>query len=303
MIKLYVIDGTEEGQSFDIDRDVVFVGRSSENEIQMRDKAVSRRHLKIQRRRQGLFITDLDSRNGTYVNGERIAPGIEHEVTEGQAITVGMSVLCIGKGCLEHVMPFMESIYPNRMSLQRPEDATRDRPLTAKRNMELLYKVSNVLTQSDSIHQTLKEILSYILDHLQRIDRGSLILVDSETGRYKEEVSILKGEDRTGSLKAYSRSVVERVMRDRKAIKVSDTYSAAENEISESMKIMRVRSVMCVPLISRAQIQGVIYIDSVERPHGFRDEDLALLTALSSPTAIAIENARFSPNPSKIQLN
>jgi pSer/pThr/pTyr-binding forkhead associated (FHA) protein len=302
VIKLYVIDGTEEGQSFDIGRDAVFVGRSSENEIQMRDKAVSRRHLKIQRRGQRFLITDLDSRNGTYVNGERIASGIEHDVAEGEAITVGMSVVCIGKGCLEHVMPFMESIYPRRMSLQGPEDASRDRPLTAKRNMELFYKVSNVLTQSDSIHQTLKEILSYILDHLQRIDRGSLILVDSETGRYKEEVSILKG-DRAGSLKAYSRTVVERVMRDRKAIKVSDTYSAAENEISESMKIMRVRSVMCVPLISRAQIQGVIYIDSVERPHGFRDEDLALLTALSSPTAIAIENARFSPDPSKIRLN
>ena len=302
MIKLYVIDGTEEGQSFDIDRDALFVGRSSENEIQMKDKAVSRRHLKIQRRGQSFFITDLNSRNGTYVNGERITSGVEHEIVEGDAITVGMSVVCIGKGCLEHVMPFMESIYPSRMSPQGTEDAWRDRPLTARRNMELFYKVSHVLTQSDSIHQTLKEILSYILDHLQRIDRGSLILVDNETGNYKEEVSILKG-DRVGSLKAYSRSVVERVMRDKKAIKVSDTYSAAEDEISESMKIMRVRSVMCVPLISRARIQGVIYIDSVERPHGFRHEDLALLTALSSPTAIAIENARFSPNPSKTRLN
>ena len=302
MIKLYVIDGTEEGQSFDIDRDALFVGRSSENEIQMKDKAVSRRHLKIQRRGQSFFITDLNSRNGTYVNGERITSGVEHEIVEGEAITVGMSVVCIGKGCLEHVMPFMESIYPSRMSPQGTEDAWRDRPLTARRNMELFYKVSHVLTQSDSIHQTLKEILSYILDHLQRIDRGSLILVDNETGNYKEEVSILKG-DRVGSLKAYSRSIVERVMRDKKAIKVSDTYSAAEDEISESMKIMRVRSVMCVPLISRARIQGVIYIDSVERPHGFRHEDLALLTALSSPTAIAIENARFSPNPSKTRLN
>ncbi len=302
MIKLYVIDGTEEGQSFDIDGDTVFIGRSSENEIQMRDKAVSRKHLKIQRRGQRLFITDLDSRNGTYVNGERIAPGIEYEIAEGEAITVGMSVLCMGKGCLEHVMPFMESIYPRRMSLPGAKEALGDRPLTAKRNMELFYKVSQVLTQSDSIHQTLKEILGYILDHLQRIDRGSLILVDSETGRYKEEVSILRGE-RVARLKTYSRSVVERVMRDRKAIKLSDTYRAAENEISESMKIMRVRSVMCVPLISRSRIQGVIYIDSVERPHGFRDEDLALLTALSSPTAIAIENARYFPSHSKIQFN
>ena len=302
MIKLYVIDGTAEGQSFDIGSDTVTVGRSPENDIQMRDMAVSRKHLKIQKKGAHLFITDLNSRNGTYVNGKRIATGIEVAIDEGEAITVGMSVVCIGKGCIEHVMPFMESVYATRMSPQSAELALRDRPLTAKRNMELFYKVSNVLTRSDSIHQTLKEILSHILDHLQRIDRGSLILVDSETGRYKEEVSIRK-RDRVDNLKAFSRSVVERVVRERKAIKMSDTYCAAEKEISESMKIMKVRSVMCVPLISRSQIEGVIYIDSVERPHGFRDEDLALLTALSSPTAIAIENARFSPNHSKIHLN
>ena len=302
MIKLYVMDGTEEGQSFDIDSDTVLVGRSSENEIQMRDKAVSRNHLKIRRRGERFFITDLDSRNGTYVDGERIVVGIEHEIVEGQAITVGLSVVCIGTGCLENVMPFMESIHPGRMSLLSAEGTLGDRPLTPRKNMELFYKVSKVLTQSDSIHQTLKEILGYILDHLQRIDRGSLILVDSETGRYKEEVSILKG-DRVGYLRAYSRSVVERVMRERKAIKMSDTFCAAANEISESMKIMRVRSVMCVPLISRSQIHGVIYIDSVKRPHGFRDEDLTLLTALSSPTAIAIENARFTPSQEKIQWN
>ncbi|MBW2284964.1 MAG: GAF domain-containing protein, partial [Deltaproteobacteria bacterium] len=52
-----------------------------------------------------------------------------------------------------------------------------------------------------------------------------------------------------------------------------------------------IRSVMCVPLISRAQIRGVIYVDSVNQPFGFRKEDLKLLTALSSPAAIAVENA------------
>jgi len=44
-------------------------------------------------------------------------------------------------------------------------------------------------------------------------------------------------------------------------------------------------------LISRSQIRGVIYVDSVSKPHGFRNDDLSLLTALSSSAAIAIENA------------
>ncbi len=61
-------------------------------------------------------------------------------------------------------------------------------------------------------------------------------------------------------------------------------------DISESMQLMKVRSVICVPLISRSRVRGVIYLDSIKEPFGFREEDLHLLTALSSPAAIAIEN-------------
>ena len=48
---------------------------------------------------------------------------------------------------------------------------------------------------------------------------------------------------------------------------------------------------MCVPLISKSQIQGVVYVHAVNAPQGFRKEDLFLLTGISSPAALAIENA------------
>jgi signal transduction histidine kinase len=57
------------------------------------------------------------------------------------------------------------------------------------------------------------------------------------------------------------------------------------------MEIMKIKSVMCVPLISKSKIRGAIYVDSVSKPYGFRKEDLSLLSTLSSPAAIAIENA------------
>jgi len=85
-------------------------------------------------------------------------------------------------------------------------------------------------------------------------------------------------------------------MRERKPVIMSDTFSEDEADRSASMELMRVRSVMCVPLISRSQMRGVIYVDSVNKPHGFRNEDLSLLTALSSSAAIAIENALLYAN-------
>ena len=70
---------------------------------------------------------------------------------------------------------------------------------------------------------------------------------------------------------------------------------------SKSMEILRIRSVMCVPLKIHAQVGGVIYVDSVDKPYGFRNEDLTLLTALSNSASMAIENAlHFSyPNTEK----
>jgi GAF domain-containing protein len=53
-------------------------------------------------------------------------------------------------------------------------------------------------------------------------------------------------------------------------------------------------------LISKNRVRGVIYLDSVNKPHGFRKEDLSLLTALSSPAALAVENALLYSNLDKI---
>ena len=79
-----------------------------------------------------------------------------------------------------------------------------------------------------------------------------------------------------------------------------DTLNENRANLSESMEIMNVRSVMRVPLISRSKVKGVVYVDSVNQPYGFRKEDLSLLTALSIPAAFAIENALLhgaaSPN-------
>jgi GAF domain-containing protein len=47
-------------------------------------------------------------------------------------------------------------------------------------------------------------------------------------------------------------------------------------------------------MVSKTRTMGVIYVDSITRPYGFRKEDLELLNALSSPVAMAIENAELS---------
>lgn len=290
MIKLYVMNGSEEGQSFDLKPDTVYVGRSPDNHIQMKDKFVSRKHLKIMKRDEKYFVVDLKSKNGTFVNGEQILPGTEHEVGEGVPIVLGMSVLCLGKACLKDIIPFLDSIDLSKEMAESETILVRDRPMTSQKNMELIQRVSDVLMQSSDINEILEKILYYVLDLLKRVDRGVIILVDPETKRISRVIpkTRLPGDS---TMKIYSRTIVERVVQEGKPVMMLDTLSGDESERSESMEIMRVRSVMCVPLISRSQTRGVIYVDTVSRPHGFRNDDLALLTALSSSAAVAIENA------------
>jgi GAF domain-containing protein len=80
---------------------------------------------------------------------------------------------------------------------------------------------------------------------------------------------------------------------------LSEMGDGSEKIHSESMKFKKIKSVMCVPLLSRSKIQGVIYVDSVSRLYGFRKEDLSLIAALSSPAAMAIENALLYSNLEK----
>ena len=123
-----------------------------------------------------------------------------------------MSVLCVGKGCSEHILSFLDSIDLSKELTEKVGEAPQDRPMTAKKNMELIYKVSDVLGQSLNINEILEKILEYIFDLLKRIDRGAVILIDHETGEAGEVITrFRKGID--DSVMRYSEAVIDRVIK------------------------------------------------------------------------------------------
>jgi pSer/pThr/pTyr-binding forkhead associated (FHA) protein len=291
MIKFYVMDGVDEIQSFDLPGDTVYVGRSSENQIKMKDGYVSGSHLKIIEKGDRYFVQDMGSTNGTFVNGHPIPPGVEVEVEEGVPITMGMSLICLGKACLDHVMPFVDAIFESENLNEVVERyQKRDRPMTERNTMELVYNVSTVLKETLTLNEIMEKILDSILNLLQRMDRGLILLRDTKTGNI---IHILSKAKRGGEGVAalYSRTMVDRVVREGKAFKIVNVMGEDAERLSESMEIMRIKSALCVPLISRSEVRGVIYLDSFAEPYGFRNEDLSLLTALGSSAAVAIENA------------
>lgn len=92
-ITLRVLDGADRGRVFDTLDTPVTIGREEGNTIQLNDERVSRFHVKIQEDHDRLVLTDLESTNGTKVNGEDIQLRI---LRNGDMIHVGRSVLVVG---------------------------------------------------------------------------------------------------------------------------------------------------------------------------------------------------------------
>src|SRR6188472_3875640 len=92
-ITLRVLDGADRGRVFDGLTTPITIGREEGNTIQLNDERVSRFHVKIQEDQNKIVITDLESTNGTKVNGEDIQLRI---LRYGDIISLGRSVLLFG---------------------------------------------------------------------------------------------------------------------------------------------------------------------------------------------------------------
>jgi len=292
--KLYVIDGPIKGKSFTLTDGVTTIGRSSDNDVCISDTGVSRHHAELVKRDDKIFIVDAGSLQGVFIDGEKIEPGLEVEITKESRVTIGKTILSFQK---ESPGEEMAEPYPTNGE-RKPFDTRESREYSPRnyiRSLELLLKASNILAQSLDIDKLLGEVIDQIFTLLKRIDRVAILLLNRETGRLLEVVSKTRMDYKEGIFSKihYSTTIVKRTIKDGKPVMMSDTSRVDKIDLSDSIERMNVRSVMCVPLTYKGDIRGVIYVDSLGLPEGFRKDDLQVLTGLSNTAAIAIENARL----------
>lgn len=288
---LYMLSGPKAGDSFEIKDGTNLVGRGPDNDLQILEQSISRKHARILLSGDRLFIEDLGSQNGTQINGHPVGSYFQIEIKEGDFISLGSVPMSLGKPYAEDGMVTQYSISLK----QRPEEPAKhllhkDRRITDQEKIETIHEVSTLLTQSLDIDEIGEKVLDSVFSCIKSIDSSALLLVDQETGEFRQITARSKEHGKEFEM-SYSRTIVNRVILEGKAVMMSDTSLAEETELSESIISMRIKSVMCVPLISKTDVHGVIYVHSTSVPHGFSMSDLQLLTALSSPAALAIENA------------
>jgi len=288
---LYILSGPNAGDSYEVKDGTTLVGRGPDNDLQIIEQSISRKHARILLSGESLFIEDLGSQNGTQINGHPVGSYFQIEIKQGDFISLGSVLISLGKPYAEDGMVTQYSISLK----ERPEEPAKhllhkDRRITDREKLETIYEVSTLLMQSLDIDEIGEKILDSVFSCIKSIDNAALLLVDQETGEFRQITARSKEHGKEFEM-SYSRTIVNRVILEGKAIMMSDTSLAEETDLSESMIWMRIKSVMCVPLISKTDVHGVIYVHSTSVPHGFSMSDLQLLSALSSPAALAIENA------------
>lgn len=315
MARLIYNAGLFDERVYDLENGIT-LGRAKECDGYLLNKNLSRQHASIQWSDGRAFVVDLQSKNGTFVNGARVD---RQELKDGDKIALGGAIFTFVEGDVDvtsavssvpgsrdqrgglgddfGVMPTLV-VSPSRVSIEdllaepggasalkvKPTDAAQ----RAQDKLQILLKVSQMLSSPGEIDALLRRILELVFQVLD-VDRGAVLLVDERTGALEPRVMRQAGGD--GDVTPFhSRQIVDYVRSRSVAAIFSDAAFDPRLAGSESVVAQSIRASMCAPLRPKEEVIGVLYVDNLTVSNRFSREDLDFLAAFANHAATAIEN-------------
>lgn len=143
----------------------------------------------------------------------------------------------------------------------------------------------------------LNDVLRIVMDTLIRLteaERGFLMLRDQETNELSTQIARnWEQESIAPDEFAVSQTVINRVAEQGEPILTTNAQEDTRFDSQESIIAYKLRSILCVPLMLKDRLTGVIYADNRIQTGLFTESDLTLLAAFANQAAVAIENARL----------
>ncbi len=164
--------------------------------------------------------------------------------------------------------------------------------LPSDEHLSLLYRLSQTFSSSLNLDEVLHRVIDEVIA-VTHAERGFVMLYDEE-GRSVFRVA--RGIDQQTIYDPQfqvSRGVVDRVAHEGQPVLTSNAQTDDRFSMRQSVMLLGLRSILCVPLRVKGQVSGVIYVDNRLQTGIFTQADLELLMAIASSAAIAIENARL----------
>lgn len=294
MSSLFGLKGINQGQRFALDKDVVVIGRSPECDLALPATSISRQHARLLRVQGKWYLEDMQSRNGTFVNGQGIKT--RTLLKHNDRIRICDFVAAFHDSVLS-TMPdeLVSDLSEVQGSTAHETSSGHSSKILANQpaeNLKVILQISNYLVKTLELDQLLPRIVDSLFQLFKQADRCFLIVDD---GHGKLSPLAIRTRQPEEALTAdYSHSIVMKCLESAEAFLTEDTGDDVRLRESESVAGWKPRSVMCVPLSSaEGQAFGVIQIDTPSRQKKFTQDDLNLLWGVANQISIALQMARM----------
>lgn len=190
-----------------------------------------------------------------------------------------------------HYNPDTSELTNLNSSLDKPLEQTPNAP----QSEGVLKRILDISVQMSQFH-TPDALLNYTLDQaieLTGAERGFLMLLDETDRPHFEVTRGLPSGSFDELRRQISESVLSTVVQTKTPVLLQDAMTNTQFNTRSSVLDLNLRSVLCVPLLVRSRLIGLIYIDNRSAGGRFVQADVDLMTIFATQAAAAIENARL----------
>lgn len=312
MVELFVVNGICAGTVFFLPDVPTVVGRSPESHVQLADPWVSSMHALFELRGGQLWLVDLDSRNGTFVEDKRVQ---EAPIGPGSRIRFGRTsaevrqhkaaqergVRSDHRTILRYVADLAADVAPSALAAPaQPAEAPPPEPppapepqhdtlrpvAAARRQVSVLNELGRALLGAGDLADALRRLLR-VLAKAIGAERSSVLLMD-ERGEMVQIVA--EPADRQPGVSA---TVLDATLRSRAGILTVDAQQDLRFSRSDSVIAHGIQSCIGAPIWADNRILGVLLLER-SFTHPFTPEDLELATMVGFQAALAVDRVRIA---------
>ncbi len=315
MLILHVLQGPDRGRKFELpETEPQLIGRSTEA-LPISDSTVSRRHAELTPDHGAWFLRDLDSANGTYINGHRITE--RTRLKPGDQIRCGSTLFTFARKPVDPKSSMVDLVDAEAFDLtveglieNAPSTdsggggegrdlneesmvlASPDPSKAARDHLRVIYDLTALTGSIIDREPLLERVVDLIFSEFNP-DRGFILLQDSAESR--PEPIVVRYKVRPKNLDEgripVSRTIVQHVLRQNQGILSTNAMNDRRFRSGDSVKDYGIRSAICVPIRTGDRTFGVIHIDSSLANFTFTDSQLELLNAIGQHTGLALRSA------------